>query len=411
MLLAAATAARRARDLGAGTLLVALSESIESEPGLAQAVGEGLVLGHHRHTAYLSAGGKAPLTHVELLTLAAASAAAKSALATGVARGEAVALARDLASTPGEDLPPAALAARAREVAKRVGAKATVHETAAMERLGMGCVLAVGRGSPHPPCFIELVHEPAAGKRATRLSTVVLIGKGVTFDTGGVSLKPREGMAKMKYDMSGSAAVIGAFASLATLELPFRVVGLIPSAENAIGGRAMKPGDVVRAMDGTTIEVTNTDAEGRLLLADALVYARRFKPQAVVDLATLTGAISIALGRHAAGLYSADDALAAQLQRAGEATGERLWRMPLWPEFLSEMRGETADLVNSNERKEGGSNTAAGFLSHFAKGLPWAHLDIASTAWTYNDRPDAARGPNAFGVRLLVEWLEQRARG
>ena len=304
-----------------------------------------------------------------------------------------------------------ALAERAREVARRVGARATIHDPAAMERLGMGCVLAVGRGSPHPPCFIELVKDPAGARRGGKLPVVVLIGKGVTFDTGGVSLKPREGMNKMKYDMSGAAAVIGAFASLEALALPFRLVGLIPSAENAIGSRAMKPGDVVRAMDGTTIEVTNTDAEGRLLLADALVYARRFAPTAVVDLATLTGAMSIALGRHSAGLFSADDALAAELHAAGEASGERLWRMPLWPEFLGEMRGDTADLVNSNERREGGSCTAAAFLSHFAKGMPWAHLDIASTAWTYNERPDSMRGPNAFGVRLLVEWLERRAGG
>jgi leucyl aminopeptidase len=311
-------------------------------------------------------------------------------------------------------------------VAKRVGAKATVLDVAAMERLGMNCVLAVGRGSPHEPCFIELVKE-AAGASGTRARgaraggtraehgsghkppTVVLIGKGVTFDTGGVSLKPREGMSKMKYDMSGAAAVIGTFAALDTLELPFRLVGLVPSAENAIGGRSFKPGDVLRAVDGTTIEITNTDAEGRLLLADALGYAKRFSPEAVVDLATLTGAMSIALGRHAAGLFTTDERLAAELHRAGEATGERLWRMPLWPEFLAEMRGDTADLVNSNERREGASCTAAAFLSHFAKGMPWAHLDIASTAWTYNDRPDAARGPNAFGVRLLVDWLETRA--
>jgi leucyl aminopeptidase len=285
-----------------------------------------------------------------------------------------------------------------------------VYDPAAMERLGMGCVLAVGRGSPNPPRFIELIKDPAGSKRSGKRPTVVVIGKGVTFDTGGVSLKPREGMSKMKYDMSGSAAVIGLFASLATLTLPFRLVGLIPSAENAIGGRAFKPGDVIRAMDGTTVEVTNTDAEGRLLLADALVYARRFEPVAVVDLATLTGAMSIALGRHAAGMFTTDDALAAELHAAGEVTGERLWRMPLWPEFLTEMRSDTADLVNSNERREGGSCTAAAFLSHFAKGMPWAHLDIASTAWTYADRPDAARGPNAFGVRLLVEWLERRAR-
>jgi leucyl aminopeptidase len=409
--LAAATAARRARELGAGSLALALSERVESDPALARAAGEGVVLGHHRHTAYLSAGGKPPLTGVELISFEVPSAAARAALAAGVARGEAVALARDLASTPGQDLPPAALADRAREVARRVGARATIHEPAAMERLGMGCVLAVGRGSPHPPRFVELVKPPAGSSRGEKARTVVLIGKGVTFDTGGVSLKPREGMSKMKYDMSGSAAVIGAFASLDTLALPFRLVGLIPSAENVTGGRAVKPGDVVRAMDGTTIEITNTDAEGRLLLADALVYARRFAPDAVVDLATLTGAMSIALGRHAAGLYTGDDTLAAELLAAGEATGERLWRMPLWPEFLGEMRGDTADLVNSNERREGGSNTAAAFLSHFAKGLPWAHLDIASTAWTYNDRPDAMRGPNAFGVRLLVEWLERRAHG
>ena len=411
VLAAAATAMRRARDLAAGELALALPEAVEGTPALARAAGQGLVLGHHRHTAYLSGGGKPALTRAEWLTAKAPSASVKTAFEAGVTRGEAVGLARDLASTPGQDLPPAALAARAREVAKQVGARATVYDVAAMERLGMGCVLAVGRGSPHPPCFIELVKEPAGVKKGAKVATVVVIGKGVTFDTGGVSLKPREGMSKMKYDMSGSAAVIGLFASLGTLKLPFRLVGLIPSAENAIGSRAMKPGDVVRAMDGTTIEVTNTDAEGRLLLADALVYARRFRPVAVVDLATLTGAMSIALGRHAAGLFTSDDALATELHAAGERTGERLWRMPMWSEFLTEMKGDTADLVNSNERREGGSCTAAGFLSHFAQGLPWAHLDIASTAWTYSERPESSRGPNAFGVRLLTDWLERRARG
>jgi leucyl aminopeptidase len=408
--LAAATAARRARELAADKLALALSERIEREPELARAVGEGLVTGHHRHTAYLSDGGKPAVAAVDVLASGKPDAAIREALAAGVARGEAVCLARDLASTPGQDLPPAALAERAREVAKRVGARATVLDVAAMERLGMNCVLAVGRGSPHEPCFIELVKEPAGAKREAKAPTIVLIGKGVTFDTGGVSLKPREGMSKMKYDMSGAAAVIGTFAALDTLALPFRLVGLVPSAENAIGGRSFKPGDVLRALDGTTIEITNTDAEGRLLLADALGYAKRFTPEAVVDLATLTGAMSIALGRLAAGLFTTDERLAAELHHAGEATGERLWRMPLWPEFLAEMRGDTADLVNSNERREGASCTAAAFLSHFAKGMPWAHLDIASTAWTYNDRPDAARGPNAFGVRLLVDWLEARAR-
>ena len=398
---AAATASRRARDAAAGTLALALPAATDTTM---RAIGEGVVLGHHRHTAYLTSS-KPPLTRTEVV-VAHVTAPSKAALASGVIRGEAVSLARDLASTPGQDLPPAALAERAREVAKRVGAKATVHDVAALERLGMGLVLAVGRGSPNPPCFIELVYEK---KKAAKLPTVVVIGKGVTFDTGGVSLKPREGMSKMKYDMSGAAAVLGLFASLDTLSLPFRLVGLIPSAENVIGSRAIKPGDVMRAMDGTTVEMTNTDAEGRLLLADALVYARRFKPVAVVDLATLTGAISIALGRHAAGLFATDAALAAQLRAAGEETSERLWPMPVGPEYLAEMRGETADLVNSNERREGGSCTAAAFLMHFAQGMPWAHLDIASTAWTYGDRPDSQKGPNAFGVRLLVRWLERRA--
>jgi len=403
---AAATAARRARDTGGRTLALALPAAAPDE---FTAIGQGLVLGHHRHSAYLTQG-RPPLDRAEVL-VPRATAAGRAALEAGVRRGEAVSLARDLASTPGQDLPPLALAARAREVARRVGGRATVHEVAALERLGMGGVLAVGRGSPNPPCFIELVREPATGRRGRTAPTVVLVGKGVTFDTGGVSLKPREGMSKMKYDMSGAAAVVGAFAALETLALPFRLVGLVPSAENAIGSRAFKPGDILRALDGTTVEVTNTDAEGRLLLADALVYARRFDPVAVVDLATLTGAISIALGRHAAGLFTDDESLATELLAAGEATGERLWRMPMGADYLAEMRSDAADLVNSNERREGGSCTAASFLSHFARGLRWAHLDIASTAWTYTERPDSAKGPNGFGVRLLVEWLERRAAG
>jgi leucyl aminopeptidase len=286
-----------------------------------------------------------------------------------------------------------------------------VLDVDAMERLGMGCVLGVGRGSANPPRFIVLEKEPTRPpKRGTRAATVVVIGKGVTFDTGGYSLKPREGMSKMKYDMSGAAAVLGLFAASPTLSLPVRLVGLIPSAENMVSDRALKPGDVVRAIDGTTIEVTNTDAEGRLLLADALGYAKRFQPHTVLDLATLTGAISIALGRAAAGLFTRDDALAAELQSAGGAVGERLWRMPLWDDYLVEMKGgETADLVNSSERREGASCTAAAFLEHFARGLRWAHLDIASTAWTYESRPESAKGANAFGVRLLLEWLESRA--
>jgi len=208
--------------------------------------------------------------------------------------------------------------------------------------------------------------------------------------------------------MSGAAAVLGAFAALPTLGLETRVIGLVASAENMPGGRAFKPGDVLRALDGTTIEITNTDAEGRLVLADALGYARRFEPGAVVDLATLTGAISIALGNLAAGLYTDDDALAAELTAAGDRAGERLWRMPAWDEFAADLRSETADLVNSSGMKEGGANVAAVFLKRFARGMRWAHLDIASTAWSPAERPHEGRGPTGFGVRLLLEWLSAR---
>ena len=412
LLLAAAQAARRARDLGAKTLALAFEEDGETGEAAARAIGEGLVLGHYRHTAYRRES-KAPLARADVLTAAAPGKVLAAELARGVVRGEALCLARDLANTPAQDLVPEQLAARAQEVAKAVGAKATVLDVPAMERLGMGCVLAVGRGSAHPPRFVVLEKAPAgppAKRGAKPPATVIVIGKGVTFDTGGYSLKPREGMNKMKYDMSGAAVVIGLFAASATLELPFRLVGLIPSAENMVSDRALKPGDVVRALDGTTIEVTNTDAEGRLLLADALGYAKRFEPEVVVDLATLTGAISVALGRSAAGLFTRDDALAAELAAAGEATGERLWRMPLWDDYLTEMKGDTADLVNSSEKREGGACTAAAFLEHFARGLRWAHLDIASTAWTFSERPDSPRGANAFGVRLLTRWMEARAK-
>jgi len=410
----AAKAARRARELGTRTLATVVHGA--GDGGLdparaAQAVAEGSVLGHYRHTAYRSDPSPGPLTRIEIVERDAKRAAAlKAAVERGAAWGEAVCLARDLSNTPGQDLVPAQIGERAIEVGKASGAKVEVLGVPQMERLGMGALLAVGRGSVHPPRFIVLDKPAAKTRRGEAPKTVALIGKGVTFDTGGLSLKPRENMHKMKYDMSGAAAVLGVFAALPTLDLPFRVVGLIPSAENMPGGRAVKPGDVVRALDGTTIEITNTDAEGRLILADALGYARRLKPDVVVDLATLTGAISIALGTLAAGLFTDDDALAAEFTDVGQRTGERLWRMPVWDEYLADMRSDTADLVNSAAR-EGGAILAAAFLKHFARGMRWVHLDIASTAWASTERAHEAKGPTGFGVRLLLEWLSGRAEG
>ena len=418
---AAGLAARRARELGAGTLVTVAHGAGPAylKTGLdparaAQATAEGSILGHYRFTSYKRDAGTPPLKRIEVLEKDAALARALTpAVERGARWAEAVCLARDLINTPGQDLVPERLAARAREIGRDRGARVEVLGVAQLERLGMGALLAVGRGSVHPPRLIVLDRPPRGtsgtrGRRAANVPTVVLIGKGVTFDTGGISLKPRENMHRMKYDMSGAAAVLGVFSALPDLDLPFRVVGIVPSAENMPGGRALKPGDVVRSMDGTTIEVTNTDAEGRLLLADALGYARRFAPVAVVDLATLTGAITLALGHLAAGLFTGDERLAAELGAAAEASGERIWRMPLWDDYAPEMRSDTADILNSAAR-EGGACLAAIFLKRFAGGMPWAHLDIASTAWAPVDRPHEPRGGTGYGVRLLLEWLSRRA--
>ena len=405
---AAAQAARRARELGVRTLAtVALGAGAGGlgPEAAAQATAEGLVLGAYRFTPYKTAPLPPPLGTAAVLEDDPARARAMAeAVRRGARAAEGTCFARDLANTPGQDLTPEMLAARARDLGRETGARVQVLDVPQLERLGMGALLAVGRGSVHPPRLVVL-ERPAARRDAP---PVVVVGKGVTFDTGGISLKPRENMHKMKYDMSGAAAVLGLFRAMP--EIPdLRVVGIVASAENMPGGRALKPGDVIRAMDGTTIEVTNTDAEGRLVLADALVYARRYRPAAVVDLATLTGAISIALGHRAAGLFGNDEDLVAELSAAAALTGERLWPMPTWDEYLGEMRSPVADLVNSSGTRDGGAILGAVFLKHFARGMRWAHLDIASTAWTDSERPHEPKGATGFGVRLLLEWLSRRA--
>ena len=410
---AAAIAARRARDMQVGSLaLVPIGAGAGGLDPLraVQATAEGLVLGHHRFTAYRNDAGPPPLKSSVILEDDRTRATAMKGPAERGARwAEGTCLARDLAWTPGQDLTPERLAERAREIGRATRSRVEVLGVPQLERLGMGALLGVGRGSANPPRFIVLDRPATGAGRRDSAPTVVVIGKGITFDTGGISLKPRENMNKMKYDMSGAAAVLGFFSALPSLVTPFRVVGLIASAENMPGSRALKPGDVLRALDGTTIEVTNTDAEGRLVLADALGYARRYEPVAVVDLATLTGAISIALGHLTAGLFANDEDLAAELAAAAAMTGERLWPLPTWDEYLQEMKSDTADLVNSSGAREGGAILAAVFLKHFARGMKWAHLDIAGTAWSPTDRPHEPRGPTGYGVRLLLEWLSRRS--
>jgi leucyl aminopeptidase len=322
--------------------------------------------------------------------------------AVGVGREIAagVCLARDLVNRPANYATPTILAQHAQEIADEFGLICQVLEEAEMAELGMGSLLGVAQGTEEPAKFIILEHN--AGRND--LDTVVLVGKGITFDSGGISLKGREGMGNMKGDMAGGAAVLGAMRTVAALGFPLRVVGLVPATENLPSGKAYKPGDVVRAMNGTTIEVISTDAEGRMILADALAYAGRYQPQAIVDMATLTGAIFVAMGHHAIGLFSNDDDLSARLEIAGQTSFERVWRMPLFEEYGEQLKSDVADVKHTGGRP-GGAITAAFFMSKFVGDYPWAHLDIAGKAGTDKDKPYTPRWATGVGVRLLIQFL------
>jgi leucyl aminopeptidase len=282
-----------------------------------------------------------------------------------------------------------------------------VIDEAAATRMGMGAFVSVARGSEEPAYLIHLARKPAGPVRGR----IALIGKGLTFDAGGISLKPSAKMDEMKYDMSGGAAVLGVLDALRTLDLPLEVHGIVVAAENLPDGAANKPGDLVTAMNGTTIEILNTDAEGRLVLADALVYAeRRIKPDVIVDLATLTGAVITALGHELTGVIGTDTGLIDEIVAAGKATGEQCWPLPLLDQHKEQMKGTVADLRNINSGQGAGSSAGAAFLAHFVARTPWAHLDIAGSAWGTEERAyQGGSGGTGVGVRLLVHWLEQRA--
>lgn len=321
--------------------------------------------------------------------------------AVGAAVGAGHAFARGLQVLPGNVCTPTFLATKAQELAKRHGFSATVLDLAAIKKEGMGGLLAVAQGSVEEPRFIVLEYKGAPG------APVVLVGKGVTFDTGGISIKPAQNMEDMKYDMSGAAAVLGAFEALGRLKPKVHVVGLIPSTENMPSGTAVRPGDVVKSHSGKTIEIINTDAEGRLILCDALSYARRFQPACVLDIATLTGAVVVALGHTAAGVMGTDDKLIEEIRLAGDRAGERVWPLPLWEEYRDLMKSDIADVKNSGGRPAG-SISAGWFLREFVDGFPWAHLDIAGTAYTDRDDPALVKGPTAMGVRLFTEFVLAR---
>lgn len=328
--------------------------------------------------------------------------AAKQGLAAGEALAQGLSLTKDLGNLPPNVCTPTYLAEQAQALGQHYGFPVSVLEKDELEALGMGSFLGVTQGSDEPPKLIVLQH--LKGKKEQK--PVVLVGKGITFDTGGISLKPGAEMDEMKYDMCGAASVLGTFKAIAEMNLPLNVVGIIPTCENMPSGRATRPGDVLTSMSGLTIEVLNTDAEGRLILCDALTYAERFEPSVVVDIATLTGACVIALGAHASGLFSNNDELARELLQAGEVAFDRAWHMPLWEDYQSQLDSNFADMANVGGRA-GGSITAACFLSRFAKKYAWAHLDIAGTAW----KSGKEKGGTGRPVPLLTAFLAARAQG
>ena len=403
----AAVGAKRARVLGAPSAALvcpAASRGTVSVADAYQSIAEGAAQGiwHFAEMKRPPEDPKPAFLSLEILTAGDDAAAAGRGHAIGEAIGAGHRYARGLQVLPPNVLTPAVLADRARALAAEAGFGCTVLDRAAAEKEGLGGLLAVGQGSANEVRFIVLEYRGGTG------APVVLIGKGITFDTGGISIKPAQSMEDMKYDMSGAAAVLGTFEALRHLKPKINVIGLVPSAENMPSANAYRPADVVTSHFGKTIEVINTDAEGRLLLADALSYARRYQPACVINIATLTGAIGIALGPVAAGVMGNDDALIEEVLVAGRRAHERAWPLPLWDEYRELIKSDIADVKNSGGRAAG-SITAGWFLKEFVEGYPWAHLDIAATAYT--DREDAAlvKGPTGTGVRLFAEFVLARA--
>jgi leucyl aminopeptidase len=403
---ASATAATAARRLGVSSMayLPPLCDIVPIELG--QALTEGALLGLYTLKKYKTAadnGEKDNLRELHLL----ASGNAQRALEQGATRGQIVAaavnMARDLSNSPGNEVNPSYLAKQAQEIAAQTALRCHVLDADGMRELGMGCLLGVAQGSNQPPAFIILEHAP----QDTQEQPVVLVGKGLTFDSGGISIKPAANMEDMKMDMSGGATVLGTMQALAQLGYPRRVVGLVPSSENLPSGNAVKPGDILRAMSGKTVEVINTDAEGRLILADALAYAvQEFKPACIIDLATLTGAVVVALGSHATGMMGTDRTMMDRLRAAGDYSAERVWELPLFDEYSKQIKSDFADIKNVSSGREAGSIIGGAFLKEFVGETPWVHLDIAGTAWTRENRPYIPKGATGVGIRLLIKTLE-----
>ncbi len=403
-------AAKRVRQVKAGSFTVALPSVTPrgaSVVEMSQVMTEGAILGSYQFNVYRSEG---PTNKdVAAMSVLAPQKGQLRQLAEGIRRGvataEATVFVRDLCNHPSNVMTPTRIANEAKAIAKETGVSLKILERKDMEVLGMGALLGVAKGSREPPKFIILQYH---GSKKKDDRPVVLVGKTITFDTGGISLKPAENMEQMKADMTGGAEVLAAMRAADRLKLPLNLICILPAAENMPGGRAMRPGDVVKTLSGKTVEVQNTDAEGRLILSDGLAYATRFKPAALIDIATLTGACVVALGQFAIGMFGTDAKLKESVRKAGLRAGERVWEMPLWDEYFEQLRSDVADMRNIGGRG-GGMITAALFLSKFVGDCPWVHLDIASTDWSERERAYIPKGPTGIGTRLLIQYLMDRA--
>jgi leucyl aminopeptidase len=400
---AVSAAVRRARDLGAATVAVFVPPNGLSPRERAQAIVEGGLLGTYRFEKYLKEKATKAVRGLTVLEPDRRSAAGgRDGVRLGQIWAEATCLTRDLVNEPANVVTPTFLARRAGEIAREGGLKLKVMERAECARMGMGAYVGVAQGSEEPPKFIHLTYTPSG--RARR--RVVIVGKGITFDSGGLDLKSADGMLRMKDDMAGAAAVLGLFHALGRLKPPVEVHGLIAATENMPSGTAQRPGDIVRAMNGLTVEIGNTDAEGRLTLADALAYAaKHIKPDEMVDMATLTGAVVIALGQGVSGVMASDDSLCGRVLAAADAAGERMWRLPLHDEYRDGLKSDIADLNNISSQRGAGAIVAALFMREFTSGIPWAHLDIAGTAFTERDLPLGPKGATGVTVRTLLGYI------
>ncbi len=405
---AAAIAARRARAFGTGAIAFAMPKALRPKLGardMAQAAAEGMGQGswYFDEMKLPADDKKPPVSSIALIVSPDEKTDAEEGYRIGQAIADGQSLARRLQFLPPNVCTPEFLAQTARDIAKNRGLVVTTLDKAAIEKEGMGALLAVSQGSATEPRFIVLQYQ-GAGDAAP----VALVGKGITFDTGGISIKPAAGMEDMKYDMSGAAAVLGAMDAIGRIKPKLNVVGIVPTCDNMPGGHAIRPSDVVKSHFGKHIEIVNTDAEGRLILADALSYVRRFKPAAVLDAATLTGAAIFVTGHQAAPIMGNDEALVEEVRRAADRSGERVWPLPMYDEFRDQNKSDIGDVKNSGGRPAG-TITAGWFLREFVEGYPWVHLDVAGTAYSESDSPPLPKGPAGVPTRLFVEFVLGRA--